>query len=353
MLCQNSKKGTMPRDYTLILGDSYAAGWGDWLQTADIGTNAPHATHHLIYEKTGVDTVQGAFAGASVTEALVRKPVNRYRFLRKTLLYKIEDPRRILWFFYEGNDFVDDLHRLESGWYKEHSDRARFYEQEYFREFLDSTVLKSDALYYDVRRFKLHYNFAALHLALKTAENLFVKHAEGNSTQPAAKPGTNCFQSASGKICIDRADVLCPSFDLPAEDMKLAVHMAGESLDYLREFFPRSEITIVYIPSPATSYPIISEEMSVLKQDGQDPLLVETKVLFDKSDEGYEAVRALAAARGVRVIDTRADLRRAAARLGILHGPKDFFHLNRKGYEALAESVMARMDAESAAAAGN
>src|SRR3989338_1790210 len=67
-LCEVSKKSTMPHRYILMLGDSNADGWGDWVQGNDIDKNEPYGVHDLIYRMTGIDTIECGFAGGSPLE---------------------------------------------------------------------------------------------------------------------------------------------------------------------------------------------------------------------------------------------------------------------------------------------
>src|SRR5689334_19610609 len=57
IFAQSSKSGVLPRNPVLLLGDSYAQGYGDWLLEADTNGNGPFHSGHVIQEKTGRDVV--------------------------------------------------------------------------------------------------------------------------------------------------------------------------------------------------------------------------------------------------------------------------------------------------------
>lgn len=345
MLCEISKRTTMPKDYTLILGDSYADGWGDWVQSNDPGKNEPYATHDLLYQITDIDTVEGGFAGGSVLESLIRKPINRYRYLRKTLLYRVKDPKRVLFFFYEGNDLRDNLNRFtKDKLFEEPLDFKRVYDKTYFRWYLDTIVPKSDALYYDVKRFKWHYNLVSFHLARRMTERLFEKREKMTPLPiPLAKRGTNALMIKNEKIFVPRGDIISVP-NLTENDMKLSLYMTGECLDTIHDFFPDAEFTIVYIPSPATSYEFISERLTVRRDNAPGIRVDKRSVVFERSDHMYQALETLAQEHSMGIIDSRRYFRDAAKTLGFLHGPRDWYHLNRQGYDVLAKAIVSEMD---------
>lgn len=77
VLAQHAKRALLPRDYVVILGDSYAQGAGDWyLETAaaswDSGT--PYQAAHVIFEQTGRDVIELGVSGAGSFDGLVYYP---------------------------------------------------------------------------------------------------------------------------------------------------------------------------------------------------------------------------------------------------------------------------------------
>src|SRR2546423_4979183 len=107
LFAQTSKAGTVPRDYIALLGDSYAEGQGDGLLDAN-GKRA-QALHsaHVIRRLTGRDVISLGIRGAGSVQAMVRQPT---RILRDgCFLYpRLDPPRRMLVYFYEGNDLDEN-----------------------------------------------------------------------------------------------------------------------------------------------------------------------------------------------------------------------------------------------------
>src|SRR5947209_6248990 len=107
VFAQTSKAGTVPRDYIALLGDSYAEGQGDGLLDAN-GKRA-QALHsaHVIRRLTGRDVISLGIGGAGSVQAMVRQPT---RILRDDcFLYpRLDPPRQMLVYFYEGNDLHEN-----------------------------------------------------------------------------------------------------------------------------------------------------------------------------------------------------------------------------------------------------
>src|SRR2546423_7226540 len=107
VFAQTSKAGTVPRDYIALLGDSYAEGQGDGLLDANGDrTKALHSAH-VLHRLTGRDVISLGIGGAGSVQAMVRQPT---RILRDgCFLYpRLDAPRQMLVYFYEGNDLDEN-----------------------------------------------------------------------------------------------------------------------------------------------------------------------------------------------------------------------------------------------------
>ena len=63
---------------------------------------------------------------------------------------------------------------------------------------------------------------------------------------------------------------------------------------------------------------------------------------MQRSDEIAGRVKNITESLGLVFIDTRSDIR-AASTQQIIHGPIDWYHYNRSGYEVLAQSIISSM----------
>ena len=108
VFAQTSKAGTVPRDYIALLGDSYAEGQGDGLLAAQ---RRPREIRSI--RRTCCSVSPGAMwsslglGGAGSAQAMMRQPA---RILNgNCFLYpRLDPPRQIVVYFYEGNDLEEN-----------------------------------------------------------------------------------------------------------------------------------------------------------------------------------------------------------------------------------------------------
>ena len=60
LFAQSSKAGVVPRNPVLLLGDSYAQGYGDWLLETNPNHNGPFHSAHVIQKLMSVPVVTAA-----------------------------------------------------------------------------------------------------------------------------------------------------------------------------------------------------------------------------------------------------------------------------------------------------
>ena len=107
IFAQTSKAATAPHDYIALFGDSYAEGQGDGLFAAD-GDRAKFVhSAHVLHRITGRDVMSLGIGGAGSVQMMVRQPARI--LLGNCFLYpRLEMPRQIFVYFYEGNDIDEN-----------------------------------------------------------------------------------------------------------------------------------------------------------------------------------------------------------------------------------------------------
>jgi len=359
VMTQASKKGVIPRDYVLILGDSYALGNGDWLLSMKKdGVRPPYQATHLLHEATGRDVVNFGMPGAGSLNGYVRMLSSNWKFLNHTWLYRIGPPKTVLLYFYEGNDLEDNIHWFE------------FYYQLLKKNAGEEggRILKTkDAIYpFMIRseeQMKWDYqeelerrpwlgNLFFLRFITRVvifeAESLWEKiRGAGGGPSPAelgianpGKPGVDNRILSGGAMIRTSQTFFGPGDALNEVQTGIALKIYEESLKYVKEFFDEAEIKVIYIPGPASTYDFDAgrvwiDTLGEYKEYTQEQAR-------RKSDETAAAVRFITRRLDVGFIDARPALREAA-RGGLLHGPLDYNHLNRRGYTVLAEVLRAAL----------
>lgn len=108
LLQQNSKEHYVPHDYIALLGDSYAAGVGDWLFVDGGLADKPYHSANVIHDLTHRDVASFGRVNIGSAQMMVDRVA---RILDDDYCYlfpPIERPRRFVVYFYEGNDISDN-----------------------------------------------------------------------------------------------------------------------------------------------------------------------------------------------------------------------------------------------------
>jgi hypothetical protein len=325
ILAQSSKRGLVPRDYTLLLGDSFAEGQGDWADAGLARGGRPdYGSAHVIHERTGEDVVTFGAGGANSVRALVKTPLRRRIALRRFL---VGEPARVLVYFYEGNDLDDNVlelcRQLEPCEEPDALDAARI-----------DAYLASRALRQRLRGC----------LDLLCLPGIVSNTLEAGSTADEAEAGA----SAEGPVNVARLAghetplarrMNGPSLELTEAELELGLRVFERSLASCRALYPSAEMTVVYVPSPLACYDLVGAEVSIRTYLDRAPMVPAERV-HERSREIRARVGAIAAAAGVGFVDPTDGLR-ALARETPIHGPRDCNHFNEQGYRRLAEEILA------------
>ena len=361
VLGQSTKKSVVPEDYIAIVGDSHALGTGDWFKQAvrkHKFTQGDYHSAHVLYNRIGRDIISYGALGSGNLRGLVSQPIAHFMHINSLRAFELEQPKMILVYFFEGNDLNDniiDLYYL----YKDKIDPDMLFDTDYFKNFIQKSILEADPLYKTDGPLKnlLFTRFLVegvgenvvneIKRGLKKIKKVFNKKIEKPGGKgPQQSPSKHYdFALIDGKEFPVPLNSQHPAMTLTAEETKKAVYVFEQSLLFLAEFFNESSIAVVYIPSPLSSYQWVSPTVTI--QTGQKGLVTyDSSSIHERSQEICLKIEAIARKHDFDFADTRKFFRSAAQKEAI-HGPKDWFHPNEKGYRALAEGVItAFFDAE-------
>jgi len=352
-LAQSSRSGPLPRDYVALVGDSYAAGEGDWRLSVDAGGNPPHHSGHLIHRASGRDVLSFGHAGAGSLRGLVSEPIGQVDYLRRTLCFAIEDPAEILVYFYEGNDLDDNVADLARR-YDPVFERADLYDPATFRRFLDEVVLATSELARKAEGFRFHDNFFVAR-SLRWAWDGYLETGALRDVEPARGPPLEAVPGRSegertlrvgGEWVKAPVTLQGPSPELDEEEIRAGFYVFEQSLRRLADRFPEAVLRVLYVPSPLGSYELPEGPVRVQEDHHRDDRSAHFPGSFlrERSDALCAELARISARHGRPFRDARPGIRRAGAR-ELLHGPRDWKHFNRAGQEALAREALALLDA--------
>jgi hypothetical protein len=367
VLAQNSKKAQFPKGYIAITGDSYAVGVGDWLTKTQKGSffNSPaYSPSHLIHEKTGIDVISFGRAGAGSFDGIWSEPVSQFLYINSIKDYKLSPPKTILIFFYEGNDVYDNIQFVRSNLLATKKEQIEKIEIKKIKDFLNTEfekVLKRGS------NSSVWNNMLFMRSILQGISNL-AKEWRLSNKQPKNKglynkvmpEGKGAFALIDGReVQLNLAVMNGEKIGLPThlqappkfgfsefdkkleitdKSIKLSEYIFNESVDRLASFFPRSKIKIIYIPSPISSYNIISSHIHY-RGFMQEINLGKTAVVEENHINLCKKIKRYAEFRGFSFINTTKSLRQATLS-NFIHGPIDWDHFNKRGYQVLSDELI-------------
>jgi hypothetical protein len=332
---QNSKSHYAPHDYIALLGDSYAAGVGDWLLAGGGVADKPYHSANVIHDLTGRDVASFGRVNIGSAQAMVQRVT---RILDDDYCYlfpAIETPSRFVVYFYEGNDFADNYELLLDDIKPREGDLGAQVDA-----FLRDRYARPSP-------WACHGHFGDM---LWRMGRYAVKYA-GRPPPPVIDLAATMNPVVLGGETRMAADFQAPPLLMSETEIGAAVTVYARSLAWLRGRFPAVPVTVVYVPSAPSVY-----------RHGGDTVML--KQVFAPGDPGGPAYRFGVAASpaaiyarsemactrireatpdGVAFIDARPAFRKAAA-TAFLHGPRDWNHPNELGYRTLGALVAARLD---------
>jgi len=331
---QNSKSHYVPRNYIALLGDSYAAGVGDWLLASGGKTDKPYHSANVIHDSLHQDVASFGRVNIGSAQMMVDRVA---RILDDDYCYlfpPIERPRRFVVYFYEGNDFSDNYELM-----------------------LDDMKPHEGPLAPQIDGFlRTHYakpNPWACHGHFGDMLWRMGRYAVKYSWRPPAVidlPGT------VNPVIIDGAtrtggEWQAPPLIMTEPQIDTSVLIFSRSLAWLRGRFPDIPVTIVYVPAPPTVYHLAGDVHVKEVYAPSDPggptykfgQVVAPVQIYARSQMTCQKIRAATVAGGAGFIDARPAFRRAAAK-AFIHGPRDWNHPNQLGYTVLGTLVAQKID---------
>jgi hypothetical protein len=125
--------------------------------------------------------------------------------------------------------------------------------------------------------------------------------------------------------------------ELTNQEIDLALYGLTQSVGYLKDYFPGSHMAVVYIPSPPACYEWGAPEISIHSYHDRRTRYP-AEHIRPKSLLIREKVKALCVSAGIDFLDSTPVLQQAALK-ELIHGPRDWMHLNCRGYETLGEFI--------------
>ncbi|HEY1545259.1 MAG TPA: hypothetical protein VGG01_22905 [Xanthobacteraceae bacterium] len=327
---QNSKDHYVPHDYIALLGDSYAAGVGDWLLANGGKSDKPYHSANVIHDLLHRDVASFGRVNIGSAQMMVDRVARVLDDGYCYLFPAIEQPRQFVVYFYEGND-ISDNYELMLDDMKPHDGPLA----PQIDDFLRTHYARPNA-------WACHGHFGDMLWRMG-------RYAVKYSWRP---PAVIDLASTMNPVIINGVtrtggEWQAPPLIMTEAQIDTSVLIFSRSLTWLRGRFPDIPVTIVYVPAASTVYRHAGNDVAVKEvYTPSDPggpvykfgLKMPAATIYGRSQMTCLKIRAATVAGGAGFIDARPAFRRAAAK-AFIHGPRDWNHPNRRGYTVLGTLV--------------
>jgi len=329
VLAQNSKAGYLPHDYVALLGDSYAEGLGDWLLQQGGDRTKPFHSADVIRQATGRDVVSFGKGGAGSAEAIVWRTARELPASRCTVFPAIEVPRQMFVYFYEGNDVEDNSHFLDK------------VESRYRRT--DATAIDRYLAenYAITNPWHCHSQLADLMVSMASFAVRY--HVLGWRVDNCGTEAPHANRLIVNDRTTDAPALLGPAMTPIGDDhtIRMGMDVLAHALSWLRMRFAGVPVEVVYVPAALSIYRHAGDTVTYCVGSN----IVRTAPTA-KVERNHAFIRDLAqdiaGRQGIPFLDATPALR-AAASANVIHGPRDWDHLNEIGYRVLGSLVAAQV----------
>ena len=357
-LGQYSKERVLPENYIAIVGDSNVYGFGPLLYDNSWSMEQPSfAPHHFLHSSLDRDVLSFGYPGFGSFGASLSM-VQELKTLQKSWLWpNIEDPKEILFVFYEGNDLVNNLHELEQRgvpMQKPISAELNISLGKIFQS--EQARLGSTSSWID--------QIATWNLASGIFKNYFNKFSaddafkiDNQTNETVKETNFKYISSATSKsniATIQGEEVslgFCedPALLLSEEEISFALKITESSLSYLIDELPNTNIHFVYLPSSLSLYNLSDYNVTAapfnLAGHPRSGSFTPSEVA-DKNQFLRKHCEDMCTNLGISFFDCT-ELLANDAKSALLHGPRDPIHLNKAGYESFANAILYHLNSKS------
>jgi len=321
------------KDWIAVLGDSNAAGAGDEF----IEGKEEYGIFHKLRKRTNDNYLVFARYGYGNLRAVKEMKLCVGLINQTPFLPIIDDPKEIIFLFYEGNDLDNNWAHLS---FKKTKSLKKFMESEFhdlwkrrirFYLPLFDILRHSPSLFISsLKRFS-HYaigekNYNRISNVLKSQGSSIMSRKKWKKNHVKFLKTKNFFPIRPQSAAMELKD-----------DIDKALDVTFAAISDLKNNFDSMKITIIYLPSVVTSYNW-EEPISIHIYQSKGELLitnVENKIrsLFIRN-----SIRDFAKLKNLIFLDMT-DVIKKAGEGNFIHGPLDYNHLNYKGYKLVLENL--------------
>ncbi|MBI2609442.1 MAG: SGNH/GDSL hydrolase family protein [Deltaproteobacteria bacterium] len=326
VLIKKSYTNIPPKNYIILAGDSYAYGEGDWRLYSNYHHNTGFSSGFVLHQITKQDVLEFGKPGASSLKAFTFTQSSWKAF--KLLSFIKTQPKVIFIFFYEGNDLYDNLNHLQAKGLSPNNPDT-------YVQLLGNTTPE---MFNELLRVGFCFTKAFNSLLNAVFKKKHTTQLDDFNRFNFNRNNPLIVQLKKNKKEIPN-DLQAPALFLSEEEIKLSLNILSETLKYWKKAFPHSKIVLVNIPSPASVYNIISPTFTRTHYlNYSEKKIFKTSFIHERSQYIASQLEKLTGQQNITFLDLRSAFKQAAQE-NIIHGPTDWFHFNKLGYQILGGNL--------------
>lgn len=315
------------KNYTAILGDSNGWGEGDeWLNDKKM-----YSAIHFLHKEDKNNYINFSVPGGrSITS--FREFFFRFNQIKKNkFLPAIEEPKKIIFFFNEGNDIIDNY-----VWFKKLNTKNKTVEN-----FVKDEI--ENFSYYNNRIFNIYFP------VFNVFKNLFYEKFIHYIYLPYArmiyenKKKYEKEDIIKNQIIFDNYNFLTyegyidnPGYNLNIRQLDISLEIFYKSIIYFKKKFPSTDIEILYIPSHATIY---EWKNNITIRYENNSYLID-KIQRDKYyNYIINSMSNFSNKNNIKFVNSTNNLKKISKNI-FLHGTTDKKHFSKIGYKILSDTVL-------------
>ena len=332
-LFQNfSLKDANKKGWVLLAGDSHVAGLSDLLEENLTNGNDHIFPSEILAFEMNKPVLGIGSPGAGPLEGFYLKPKMILDYLKSTYFMGLKDPEMIVLVFFEGNDFDNELKEVVIPFLKNHP----IEELENLSTF-NNFVLKMTTI-------ETAYGHSPIS-SLNPRRTLIGDFIFGAFKDLIGVKTLNRYAWEDGKTWNSPnlkntlpSNIQGPAPELSEFQIKNVIKSLKFSLVSMKKLYPRTKFMLTYLPSTFSTYDINPHLMVSVRSYHGGNSIYDSSDLEKRHLHLKKQVANLVEECGFHFHDSTKSLRELSKNK-LIHGPKDWNHLNSAGLQKLIESI--------------
>jgi len=323
-------------NYIVLLGDSNTYGNGD----SHLNGDYDYSIAHHLYKKN-INVLNASKPGNDTLRAVLYT-LYLYDLIENSYFVKVNEPNKIIFFLYEGNDIQVNSNDLYVKNFDKDSCKIKQTNLSLLDRVWESNFYGLKTLYMTLKhQLNLDVQFGNMVSILKLIlpENTY-KYLESKFGNKYEYKPDNANQILLKNNKINNIGILQkPPHDLSNKEINKYFDILENSLKCLHDRFKTEEKYLVYMPSPGSLYNFNHEDLAFDHDEKKSYKKANIKKLRELSNFFEKNIKSISIKNQFKFHSLKNDLKKVAKNQ-MIHGYLDPHHFNYLGYKTIADSLL-------------